>query len=153
VQWFVDKLGPAASSVLVPGELVVAATPAVLPEPLPPVPPPAHSPRPRGATIVAARLEPTGLPFVGRMILVATDARLLVFERRKWRNRPGRLLGQVPLEALGNVEGSVAATRRITDLELVVILADGTACHLKVPPANVRDGREFVRRVQARLLG
>lgn len=155
MQWLVDKLADQVNPGLHPGETIVAATPAMVPaDPSPTVTAPSATGRAAlGAIVLEQRAEPAGLPFAGRMILVGTDHRVVVYERRRWRNRPGRILGSVPLEVLGNVEGQMVSTGGVAELELVFILGDGVASTLRVPAAHAADGREFVRRMQARLLG
>lgn len=115
------------------------------------------SPRSREhpSTAVAVR-EPAAAPeFLagGRMALVLTDQRLRVYRRRRWRTSPSRHLVDIPIDQLGNVEGTFQPSSGATQFELMLILSDGTACPLHVPNAHADNGREFVRRAQALLRG
>ena len=140
--WYLDKVGELVGSVLERDEALVSAIPAFLPgRDL------AHghvlrslSPRrPTGSsvgTLVEQQVIPADLPFAGRMVLAVTNRRMLVFERRRWRMLPGRLLGSIPNAALGNVEGSYRPTGGLAELELTIILGDGTAIGLRVPKVS-----------------
>ncbi len=152
--WYMDRVGDAVAPSLGRGEALISAIPAFLP---------AHQlrsghglrrsvgPRPIGAgvaTLLQPQVASTTLPFAGRMVLAVTERRMLVFERRRWRVLPGRLLGSIPISSLGNIEGHYRPTGGLGELELTVILLDGTAVTLRVPQGFVDDGKAFVRRVQ-----
>ena len=103
--------------------------------------------------LVREHAVPAELPFGGRMVLVATDRRLRVYERRRWRPGPARHLGDLPLASLGNVEGTYDPSNGVEGLGLTLILSDATAVTLEVPPGFRADGKEFVQRLQLLLRG
>ncbi len=154
--WYFDKVGAVVRDALRADEAVIGAIPAALPEPELPH---GHVLRgtaaarrgARAATVLTPDVSPEPLPFRGRMVLVATDQRLLVYSRRRLRTLPRRLLGTIPHDDLGNVEGHYRPNGGLAELELTVILAGGEAIALRVPQGFVDDGKVFVRRLQAAL--
>ena len=106
----------------------------------------------RGSDVlVREHAPPPDFPATGRLALVLTDRRLRVYRRRRLRAAPARHLVDIPIDAIGNVEGTFQPASGVSEFELMLILSDGTAVALHVPSGHADGGKEFVRRAQALL--
>jgi len=156
--WYLDKVSEELRSSLRPGEVLIGAVPAD--RPLQPDPregrdgsAPTRGSASRGTgVLVQTHAAAPDVPFEGRMILAATDQRLRIYSRRRWRALPGQHLADIPIDGLGNIEAVLHPANGAPRLELVVILSDGVAVPLAVPNGHTDRGKEFVRRVQVLLI-
>lgn len=84
-----------------------------------------------GSGVDAARF-----PFATSMIVALTNRRIVVWDRSAWTGRPRRLLGEVPLESIADMQERASGTAH----ELGITFRDGSALMLDLVRGDVPDG-------------